>query len=253
MDARVLTGGIQVIARAAAILRVCKDERAGLSLGQIADSVGLPRSTVQRIVQALAAEGLLVAGGAAHSIRIGPEIHALAEASGIDVVRIAHPFLKALSDRVGETVDLAALRHHQMIFIDQIAGPQRLRAVSAVGETFPLHCTANGKAALALMEADALARIRGLTRQALTPATITTWTGLMSDIEAIRHRGYALDREEHTVGISAVGAAFRDGAGRIYAVSIPVPTLRFAGREKGLARALLDTLELIGDALHHAG
>ena len=54
------SSGIQVIARAAAILRACKDGGSALSLAQIAGRVGLARSTVQRIVSALAAEGLLL-------------------------------------------------------------------------------------------------------------------------------------------------------------------------------------------------
>ena len=59
--------GIQVIARAAAVLRALKDSQTGLSLGQIADRVALPRSTVQRIVAALIDERLLVATRAAHT------------------------------------------------------------------------------------------------------------------------------------------------------------------------------------------
>ena len=52
--------GIQVIARAAAVLRALKDAPAGLSLGQIAERLGLARSTVQRIVQALQDERLVI-------------------------------------------------------------------------------------------------------------------------------------------------------------------------------------------------
>ena len=63
--------GIQVIARAAAVLRALKDSQTGLSLGQIADRVALPRSTVQRIVAALIDERLLIATRAA-GVRLGP-------------------------------------------------------------------------------------------------------------------------------------------------------------------------------------
>ena len=63
--------GIQVIARAAAILRVLKDDNSGLSLGQIADRTRLARSTVQRIVNALADEGLVMTGERGGSLRLG--------------------------------------------------------------------------------------------------------------------------------------------------------------------------------------
>ena len=63
-----------------------------------------------------------------------------------------HPELVALSDRLKETVDLAVLSGDRVVFIDQVARPQRLQTVSAVGVSFPLHSTANGKALLATLD-----------------------------------------------------------------------------------------------------
>ena len=51
----------------------------------------------------------------------------------------------------------------------------------------------------------------------------------------------AYDREEFTIGISAVGAEVRDASGGVAALSIPVPTARFAGQEESLAEMLLRT------------
>ncbi len=241
--------GIQVIARAAAILRACANESTGQSLGEIASAVKLPRSTVQRIVAALAAEGLLVAGGDSRAIRLGPQVHALAGADRIDVVERAHPFLKRLSGQTGETVDLAILRGDHMVFIDQIAADQRLRAVSAVGEKFPLHCTANGKAALASLDETQLSAILASCLEPHTPATIIDPQLLRTELQAIRKSNIAIDREEHSPGICAVGAAFRDPAGAIYAVSIPMPSVRFDGTGVVFRDELLATIADITQAL----
>ena len=237
--------GIQVISRAAAILRVCQDADGGLSLGDIAERVDLPRSTVQRIVAALAAEGLLVAGGDARSVRLGPQIHALADGQRVDVVEIAHAHLKALAEATGETVDLALLRRDHMVFVDQITGSQRLRAVSAVGEPFPMHCTANGKAALALLDATVAEPHYRAALKRYTPSTILTAPALRREIARVAAAGIASDREEHTLGICALGAAFRVATGAIYAVSIPMPALRFAERQASFAAALKDTVAAI--------
>ncbi|HWI31700.1 MAG TPA: helix-turn-helix domain-containing protein [Microbacterium sp.] len=64
--------GVQVIARAAAILRELKDEPSSLSLRQLATRLDLPRSTVQRIVGALQQERLVVVTNAGRGIRLGP-------------------------------------------------------------------------------------------------------------------------------------------------------------------------------------
>ena len=144
--------GIQVIARAAAVLRALKGSPGGLSLGQIADRVGLPRSTVQRIVGALQAERLVITSGGAGGIRLGPELHALAESARFNIAEMIGRMLQDLSRETEETVDLSVLRGNVLVFIDQIPGTQRLRAVSSVGEAFPLTTTANGKACLSLMD-----------------------------------------------------------------------------------------------------
>ncbi len=232
--------GIQVIARAAAILRACKDGGRGLSLGQIAERVGLARSTVQRIVGALAAEGLLLTGD---GIRLGPGLQSLAGATRFDTVETAHPHLKRLSRTTGETVDLALLRHGHMVFVDQIAGSQRLQAVSAVGEQFPLHCTANGKAALALLDDRTILKLCGPPLKRFTASTIVKPKLLLAEIERVRKGGAASDREEHSAGICAVGAAFKDVTGEIYAISIPIPVQRFKNNGTTFETALLKTLK----------
>ena len=152
---------VQVIARAAAILRALEEQPAGLSLGQISQRVDLARSTVQRIVAALAAEKLLIAASPTGRVRLGPTILRLAVSARTDFVALARPFLVELSSELNETVDLATIKKDHLIFVDQVIGPHRLRAVSAVGETFPLYCTANGKAYLAQLDEVAVARLIG--------------------------------------------------------------------------------------------
>lgn len=232
-------GGIQVISRAAAILRALADEEAGLSLGQIAVKVGLPRSTVQRIVHALAEEGLLMAASPSGRVRLGMAILALANKSKIDIVEVAHPHLKALSEATGETVDLAVLRDDHLVFLDQVPGSHRLRAVSAVGETFPLHSTANGKASLALLDDGEIRRRLKNRKLTLADGATRTIDSLLGEIATVRETGIAFDREEHSHGISAVGTAFRDPAGSIFAISIPAPTARAAAVEATVTGLIL--------------
>jgi DNA-binding IclR family transcriptional regulator len=234
-------GGIQVINRAARILRSVRDEGDGLSLGQIAERVGLPRSTVQRIVHALVAERLLMAASPNGRVRLGMEILALANSSKIDIVEIAHPHLKALSEATGETVDLAVLRKDHLVFVDQVAGSHRLRAVSAVGELFPLHCTANGKACLSLLDDDEIRQRLKNHELKVAGGKIRPLESLIDEVKAIRHSGIAIDEEEHSTGISALGTAFRDLAGTIYAISIPTPTTRFKDSRDRIGPLLLAT------------
>jgi DNA-binding IclR family transcriptional regulator len=233
--------GIQVIARAAAVMRALKDCQTGLSLGQIAEKVGLPRSTVQRIVAALIEERFLMSTRVA-GVRLGPELQSLAEAARYNTVDLCRPHLNALMSETGETVDLSSLRGGQMVFLDQVQGSHRLRAVSSVGERFPLTTTANGRAVLALLpdhEAASLIAAEGPGNKARLARLLVSARGF----------GFAEDNDDHTEGISAVGIAFRDLTGEIFAISVPIPTSRFAEQRTSVIAALLRLKDALGQDL----
>jgi DNA-binding IclR family transcriptional regulator len=232
---------VQVIGRAASILRALEGEDAGLSLGEIARRVGLARSTVQRIVASLEAESLLIAASPNGRVRLGPALLRLASSVRGDFVTRARPFLTRLSHELRETVDLAVVRGGHLMFIDQVIGSHRLRTVSAVGETFPLHCTANGKAYLSQLDEAAIERLIGRSYEARTPNTLTRLNALLSDLRSARKTGVAYDREEHTAGICAAGVALNDPAGNAVAISVPVPSQRFEQQHRLIAERLLAT------------
>jgi DNA-binding IclR family transcriptional regulator len=233
--------GVQVIARAADVLRALAGEPDGLSLSEIAGRVGLARSTVHRLVVALEREQLLVAATPNGRVRLGPELTRLGVASQPNLLRELAPLLRGLSEEVQETVDLAVLDGAEVRFVDQALAPQRLRAVSSIGEGFPLFCTANGKALLAALGRELADQLLPAQLAAMTPNTITSRERLWRELDEVRAQGYAVDREEHHVGISAVGAVVSDVNGVGGAITIVVPTPRFGGNEEWLAQRLLDT------------
>ena len=241
--------GIQVIARAAAILRVLEHRPDGQSLGQIAKAAGLSRSTVQRIVAALAMENFVTTTGPNPGVRIGAGLIGIAAAVGSNTVGLLRPHLRALSEEVWETVDLAVLSGGSAVFVDQVPGRQRLVAMSAVGERFPLHCTANGKAILACMvEADVLELIDKSTAEH-PDHPLTDHNALMHELGRTRQTHLAFDFEEHRQGITAVGTALLDWFGRPVAISIPIPSLRFADRQDEISARLLQFRERVKGVL----
>lgn len=238
-------GGVQVIARAASILRVLEPHPEGLSLSQIAADVSLPRSTVHRIVSALQAQRFVETTARDGHIRLGSALVVLGNAATRDWRRGVRPYLEQLFLEVNETVDLAVFEDDHVLFIDQIAAPHRLQAVSAVGISFPLYCSASGKAILAELTRAEIELLIPEQLSALTPNTITSRARLLEELESVKAAHVAYDREEHTIGICAVSAVVRDATGTLAAISIPVPSIRFYGNEEKLATALLNTCSLI--------
>jgi DNA-binding IclR family transcriptional regulator len=232
--------GIQVISRAICVLRILENVPEGLSLGEIAKAVSLPRSTVQRIVAALSNEGFLIAASPTAKVRLGPAILQLAASLDFDITKILRPFLRDLAVDVQETVDLSIQRGGSAVFVDQILGKRRLIAMSSTGERFPLHCSANGKALLAALPPEAAkhALARSLREHADFP--LRDPDRLSRELEAARTGFVAFDREEHHAGIGAVGTAMNDPAGGLFAISIPVPMTRFRRTEAKLVERLLE-------------
>ena len=241
--------GIQVIARAAAVLRSLEPEPDGLSLADIAAKVGLPRSTVQRIVAALVGERFLMSASPTARVKLGPSLVQLGAAADIGTEKMVRPFMQELSDAADETVDLSVLRHDAAVFVDQVQGTQRLVAVSAVGREFPLHCTANGKALLALLPPARRDQLLSARLKRHTRATITDRLVLEEQLQATLQTNLAFDLEEHSAGICAVGTAFFDALGREYSVSIPVPAARYSGKQALLVRLLKKTRADVLDQL----
>lgn len=109
-------GGIQVIARAAKILNALGDHPGGMSLGEIAQAVALPRSTVQRIVAALDSAELVRSSGAG-GLRLGPALLKLISSVHTDVVDLARPLLEKLCADTNETVYLARASGTQLAIV----------------------------------------------------------------------------------------------------------------------------------------
>lgn len=239
---------IQVIARAAKILRSLEDHPDGLSLAQIAARVGLARSTVQRIVTALAEEQFLISASPRSRVKLGPELIRLASATSIEIRPIVKPYMNTLGRELEETIDLSMIQGKSAVFIEQVPSNHRLRAVSAIGERFPLHCTANGKALLAALDDVKLKKMLNVDLEAYTPNTIIDPVDILKEIEEIRKTNVAFDNEELTEGICAIGTSFQDPTGRPYAMSIPVPKTRFLLNKARVQEALLDCRDQIVSA-----
>jgi len=201
--------GIQVLRRAAAALDEIAAAPGQLRLVDLGAQLRLAKSTVRRLAVALVEVGFASVDDHGR-FALGDRLLGLGSADDASLAAMFRPTVEELARSTGETVDLSVLRGEQMLFIDQVESAHRLRAVSAIGVRFPMDSTANGKAALALLQ--------GVD-------------------------GIAFDRDEHTVGISAAGIAGRTAGGHIVAISVPAPTERFRANEEQIVAALRSAAE----------
>lgn len=225
VEARV---GMQLISRAASVLRALEGQSAGLSLGQIANATHLPRPTVQRIVDALCVEHLVMVDPLHGGVRLGPMIARLATSVRIDLTVLARPYLEQLCWTTRETVAMTVLQDGKVVLIGLVPPPaQEIRLTSSLGSIWTLHSTAEGKVLLAGLPE---ATIRGLLVEPLarkTPNTVTDVEALLTELREVARAGFALDLEGTTQGISAIATSLVDAEGTRYAISILTPASRF--------------------------
>jgi len=237
------TGGIQVIARAANILNALGEHPGGMSLGEIAQAVELPRSTVQRIVAALDAAQMVRSHGAG-GVRLGPALLRLISSVHTDVVEVTRPALQALSDATGETVSLARASGTQLAIVHFIVADRELRVVPRMGLNLPLYSTSGGRALLALECDEDVRVIVGEAWRELTDKTVKTLPQLMALIHEVPKTGISYDRGETLEGISTMAVALDTLFGR-FSVSLLVPTARFQKNEEAYREEMLKCKEAL--------
>jgi DNA-binding IclR family transcriptional regulator len=244
--------GTQAIRRAVAVLKAFGPDPAHLTAQELSQRTGLNRSTVYRLVSALEHEGL-VASDTDGRYRLGPEIAILGMLAlrQIDLRALALPFMRALAERSGETVDLEILHGERVMIVEEVAGDHLLHASSNIGTLYPAHCTATGKLLLAALPAEDLDRLLAKVEGRCGPRAISDPELLRADLQASMARGYATANEELEAHLHAVAAPLYDHRGQIIAaLSISGPAARMPRRrEPELVSMLMDACAEISRAL----
>ena len=247
---RARQGGIQVIARAAEIMRVLGKNPQGLSLAAIAQEVKLPRSTVQRIVNALAEEMLVEHAGVAGGVRLGPALGQLINQAQTDILSLTRPYLQKLSDQLQESVSLSSLAGDRIYVIDRIVAERELRVVFPIGVYAPLYATGAGKVLLSEMAEADIRHVLPETLPMLTPKT-PSMQQLLEQLEEIREHGLAFDCDELIEGIGSCSVALDTYLG-LYALSVIAPSSRLVLAKGRVDEALLQCKQEIERAIGHS-
>lgn len=176
----------------------------------LAGELGLPRSTVYRIINTLQQRGLvrLDAGGQGYF----PGFRFLEYAQAVwpipDLPMLAMTEIRWLHELSGETVYFAAPGGAHMIIIQKIVSLYPISTGAPLGSLRPLYCSGMGKAYLAaLAPAEREALIGRMSFEPVTDRTITDPAQLRSQLDVFRLRGYAIDDEEFMEGVRCVSAA----------------------------------------------
>jgi DNA-binding IclR family transcriptional regulator len=196
------------------------------------NETGIPKATLHRMLNALAAHRFIAMNPRDHTYGVGVRGLEMARKAweGMDIRSASDAELRQLAGLTCETVHLAVLDETSVVYIDKVESSLTIRMFSAIGKRGPVHCTGVGKAMLAFLDTAHRERLlRELTMQRFTEHTITDRAAFARHLAEIRSVGYSKDLEEHELGIRCTAAPIFDYRGDVVAgISVTAPAIRMS-------------------------
>lgn len=240
--------------KAVRILDVLQQTEVDVSARELATRIGLPKSTVQRLLQSLEEAQLAVQDPTSRKYRLGPRTLSLGMAyrDRLDLRNIALPQMRGLRDTTDETVGLSMAFGSERMFIEEVQSQSELRAHTELGHPYPLFTGAPGRVLLAERTdtdvSEILATAGDLPERGVRPPKPHDFRRALAEV---REQGHARAFDETINGVSAIAVPIRDHTGSVTAaLSVSGPTGRM--RDTAMAEILphaLAAASVIGRAL----
>ncbi len=224
--------------RALTIMELLAEHRAGLTLSEIVELLGLPKNSVFRITTTLLDNGYLSREDGKKFVLtrklLAIGCSAVAEYS---LVEKAYDIMGQLRDIVRETVLIGTIARNELIVLEQAPGTHAFKFMLDIGLRIPLHAAAPAKAIMAyLPESQLNDLINTMDFTQYNQRTITTPAGCRAALEEVRQHGFALDRAEQLEGVHCIGAPVFDRYG------YPVASIWTTGPSERLPEEMFDSL-----------
>jgi DNA-binding IclR family transcriptional regulator len=223
-------GGLQSVDRALNVLELLARWGDG-GVSEVAAELDVHKSTAFRLLGALESHGLVEQTEDRGKYRLGFGLVRLAGAvSGrMDITKQARPVAERLANEIGETVNIAVLREHYAVNVDQALGPAAVTTQNWVGQLTPLHATSSGKVLLAHVDGEERGHlVRAMRLSAFTAETITSLGELEKELDKVLENGYATTVGEYEDGLNAVAVPLLAADGTVVAaLSASGPSYRF--------------------------
>lgn len=210
-------GKVKSLNKAIDILDMLCSAHSSLSLSELSQRCGFPKSTSHALASTMRDRGLirqLPDGTYALGMRLFE--YGSAVSRGFDISSIARPYLESLSALTGANSVISLADSDSVVSFDYAVSSSGVQIMPEIGVRLPLHCTSQGKLLLSFMQDQKIASIykrRELTQY--TPHTVKDTVSLIAQLNEIREKGYAVEDGEYKVGLRSVSAPVFDESGEL--------------------------------------
>lgn len=226
-------GSITSVERAAQVLHLFLPGRHSLAVTEVAAQLGIANSTAHRLLRALCRSGILEQNPATKRYELTLLLYRLGTvaATRSDLHRAALLPLERLHHATGEGCHLGVLDLPEVVYLERRDSDRTMNFLTRMSGRAPANCTSTGKVLLAFAAEPTLEAALADDLPRLTPRSITDSAHLSEELDAIRHRGFALACEEGELGTTSVAAPVRDADGRVVAaIGVAGATARMGRR-----------------------
>ena len=208
------------VERALSILELLASRNQGLSTSEISRAAKVPKSSTSYLLRTLVGRGYVHRDGETGQHTLGIRVLSLGGQAmqGMALRELALPHLRQIAETTRLGSHLAILDHGEAVYIERIESPGFIKMDIWNGRRVAPQVTAVGKALICQLSREEVQEIAGLHPVLPVSArTIVTLPRLLEDLAAIRRRGYAIDDEEHAVGVRCVAAPVFAATGEVVA------------------------------------
>lgn len=225
-------------------------EEVKATLNVISATADLPFSTTHRILETLRSRSMVYFDEADQTWSVGVEAFRIGQgyARRMNFLDVGREAMRALTDRTGETSNIAVFENREVIHVSQIETEAPIRAFVPPGSRSHLHASGIGKALLAHMKRQfVLDQIASMELPGYTLNTLTRVDVLIDELEVTYERGWAIDDEERYLGMRCIAAPiFNEFEEAVAGISISGPTTRFTDdRIEALAAHVQESADMI--------
>lgn len=218
-------GTVQSVARAFEIIETLAQAHGDLGISELSEQVGLPMPTVHRILKTLITYGY-VQQTPRRRYALGVKLIPLSRYAGGALGIALRPLIARYVDELDESISVAMVDQEFARYIAHVPSERSMRMFTEVGNQVSLHATGVGKAILSkFSDGDLRSLLTRVRLRRLTEHTITKADDLIADIERTRERGYALDDQEHEIGVCCVAVPIPGDMRLAVSASGPPPRL----------------------------
>lgn len=222
---------VQTLSKGLEILEVFMERRTSFGVAELSHILGMPESTVYRMLATLEYHGYLVQDSKSKKYSLGLKLYRMSDSCGFlsHSLEQIYAAVEELRDAVNETVNFAIRERNYSIYLHTLYPTHSLRPVYQPNASYPCYCTSIGKSLLLDISKKELKELFPGDLPKPTPNTITDMDELYGELQSSRKRGYTYDNEECEIGINCYAAPVRASSlnnAIIGGINVPTPSSR---------------------------